>query len=866
MAKIIIIDGNSLLFRAYYATFTPDKTKLMTSKSGVPTNALFAFSNMIASILKELKENDAIFVAFDAGKHTFRHKEFKEYKANRPPCPSELLEQIPLVKDFLTSLNITYYEDDNIEADDIAGNIAKKAEKEGYDVNIYTSDKDYLQLIDDKITIKLIKKGLKDIHDMTPSTFIEEWGFNPIQIIDYKGLMGDPSDNLKGIPKIGDKTAKKLIEDYGSLENILENASNIKGKIGENLIEFAENGRICKRLATIKTDDNLNLEVNSLIYKGYNLNKISEFAKKYDLKTLINKLPSNFRLVDNKKKVEYQEINNVSSLNINDEISLALDLEFGNYHDASLFGILLTFKNNTYYINKENLFNDNELLLILKDKAIKKNCFDFKKIKYVLNKYNIEINGLSFDLLLASYLLNSDLSPNIDSILSSEGIDISYAINKENLLFSQSNPLISAIESYYSFTLKDQFIKRLKEKNQYDLLINIEQELAIVLASMELEGFPLNKEYLLKLGESYKEKISLLTNEIYELAGEEFNISSPKQVANILYDKLSLKDNKHHSTSVEYLKDLVDDHPIINKILEYRKYSKLLSTYVEGYIPYIKDDKKVHATFNQALTTTGRLSSSEPNLQNISNRDDEGRLLRKAFFYDDPNLSILSLDYSQIELRILAHLSNSQTLIDTFNNDQDIHSATARKVFKVEGELDPHLRSKAKAVNFGIIYGISDWGLSEQLNISLKESKEIIINFYESFPEIKEYLSSLVSDAQNKGYAETMFNRRRYLEELNSSQYQTREFAKRAAMNAPIQGSAADLIKIAMIKVYKALKENHYKSQIVNQIHDEIIIKLYEDEKDEVYNLVKNIMENCVKLKTKLVVDGGYAKTWFDAK
>ena len=487
---------------------------------------------------------------------------------------------------------------------------------------------------------------------------------------------------------------------------------------------------------------------------------------------------------------------------------------------------------------------------------------------FVLNNNQIEINGIEFDLLLASYLLNSNFIPTIDTCLASEGIDVSYAINQENLLFEISNPLLSAIEAFYSLKLKDDFIERLKSKNQYDLLINIEQKLSIVLSDMELEGFPINKDYLLSLGDIYKEKIHVLTNEIYLLAGEQFNISSPKQVATILYDKLKLNDNKHHSTSIEYLKYLVDDHPIIPKILEYRKYTKLLSTYVDGLLPFIKEDNKIHATFNQAITSTGRLSSSEPNLQNITVRDDEAKQIRKAFYYDDPSLYILSLDYSQIELRILAHLSNSKTLIDVFNNNEDIHTATARKVFHVPDneEVNSNLRRKAKAVNFGIIYGISDWGLSEQLEISIKESREIILSFYENFPEIKNYLNSLVEEATTKGYAETMFNRRRYLPELQSSQYQAREFAKRAAMNAPIQGSAADLIKISMIKVHEALKKNNLKSKIVNQIHDEIILKVSEDEKDTVLNLVKDIMENSVKLKVKLKVDGGYARTWFDAK
>ena len=866
MTKMIILDGNSLLFRAFYATYSPDKSKLMRAKNGTPTNALFAFSNMIASIISSLKKGDAIFVAFDAGKHTFRHKEYAEYKANRPPCPEDLLQQMPIVREFLTKMNITYYEDENIEADDIAGNIAKKAELNGYQVEIYTSDKDYLQLIDENITIKLIKKGLKDIHVMNVESFKNEWGFMPEQILDYKGLMGDPSDNLKGIPKIGDKTAKKLISEYGSLENIISAAPSFNNKVGENIINYQNDGKMCKHLAKIRTDDSLPLDLKDMVYEGYNLNKILEFCRVFDLKTLINRLPVTFRKSEINDVVTYENIDENTKFDTPEKIGIGLDLSEGNYHDATLYGVSLCINGKNYYIDVSSLKRNQNILDIIKNSSVKKKCFDYKQIKYVLNSNGIEINGLSFDLLLASYLLNPSGGTTIDSVVSNEGIDISYSFKNTNLLFETTNPLLSAIKAYYPYIFEEKYKKDLKDKNQYNLLIEIEQPLTIVLCEMEYEGFPINKQYLISLGEGYKQKLEQLSKEIYLLAGEEFNIASPKQVSYIIYDKLGLKGNKHNSTSIEYLKYLVDEHPIVAKIIEHRKYSKLLSTYVDGILPFIKEDNKIHATFNQDRTSTGRLSSSEPNLQNITVRDEESKMIRKAFYYDNPHLYILSLDYSQIELRILAHLSNSETLINVFNNGEDIHAATARKVFNVEGELDPSLRRKAKAINFGIIYGISDWGLSEQLEISVAESKEIISSFYKNFPEIKEYLSSLTEIASQKGYAETMFNRRRYLPEINSNQYQLREFAKRAAMNAPIQGSAADLIKIAMINVDKALKNNNFKSRIVSQIHDEIIVKLYDDEIERVVPLVKNIMENCVNLKTKLVVEGGYASSWFDAK
>lgn len=867
MNKIVIIDGYSLLFRAYFATFSLDKTKLMKNHDGIPTNAIYGFFNMLIPILKNLKENDALFVALDSSKKTFRHLEYKEYKANRKPLDEELKIQFPIFRELLQSLNITFYENENLEADDIAGNIAKKMEKENYKVEIYTSDRDYLQLIDDNITIELIRKGLKDIREMNEASFIDEWGFKPIQIIDYKALRGDDSDNLKGIPGIGDKTAKELIKNFGSYEEIVKNADTSK-KIGQNIIEYQENGRLCLKLATIKTDDDIPLNKDDLIYRGYDFNKLNNFMQKYDFKTLINKIPTLLRKKNEEnEKISYKIVDSSSSFinDINDSIGIAVDISDENYHYANLLGISIHINNMNYYISKENLLNDKELLEKLKDYNIKKYCFDFKKIYVVFKNNNIEINGLFFDLLLASYLLESSMSSELQNVLSYFGIDISYAFNDESLF--QDNSLLTSISANYSFKLAEKVINNLKENKQFDLLYEIEQPLTIVLANMEIEGFPLNKDKLLEFKDNFQNKIDELKKAIITLSGIDFNLNSPKQLGDVLYDKLNLTPtSKSRSTSAENLLKMIDKHPIIPLILEYRKYSKLLSTYVDGLIPYIDKNGLIHATFNQALTTTGRLSSSEPNLQNISVRDEEGKTIRKAFFYNNPSLNILSLDYSQIELRILAHLSNSKTMIKVFNNDEDIHSETAKKIFHLDREPTSLERRKAKAVNFGIVYGISDWGLADQLKISVAEAKEIITSFYQEFPEIKAFLNSLIAQAEIKGYTTTMFNRHRYLKNINSQNYTEREFEKRAAMNAPIQGSAADLIKIAMIQVYKTLNEKGYKAKIVNQIHDEIILKVDDNEKDEVLKLVKNIMENCVTLNVKLKVDGGCAKSWYDAK
>lgn len=863
MSKIIVIDGNSLLFRAFYATYY-DPSNIMRTKSGQATNAIFAFSNMITSLLTNLKKGDGIFVGFDAGKHTFRHQEYKDYKANRPELPKDLITQFPIARELLDKLNIVHYECDNLEADDICGIIANKAQKEGYKVYIYTSDKDYLQLIDENITIELIKKG-KDIKEMTPQTFKEEWGFEPIQITDYKGLRGDDSDNLKGIPGVGDKTAKQLISQFGDLESIIQNADT-KTKVGRNIIEFQDNGRICKHLAIIAKDQEIPIEVNETIYNGYKFNSVSEFANKYEFKSLVSKLPKLFKQEEkHNEKVDFCEVFDSNSIDFDDKIGIDVDIENVNYHDAVFNGLAFTTSSKTFYISKANLLKDEKLLSILKNPDIKKFAFDFKKVRYVLAKNNIEVNGLFFDLILASYLIDSSIKNDIESVLNYYSIDISYATTK-NLLFDDSTKQISIATSFYSIGLFEEIKEKLLARNQYELLVNIEQPLTIVLCDMELEGFPLDKETLLSFKTIYQEKLDILTKEIHLLAGEEFNINSPKQVSHILFEKLNLKSNRKGSTSVEFLEMIKNEHPIISKILEYRKYAKIISTYVDGLIPFIHEDGKVHSTFNQALTTTGRLSSSEPNLQNISTRDEEGKQIRKAFFYKDPTLSILSLDYSQIELRILAHLSDAKSMIEFFNNDEDVHASTAIKIFNLDREPTSAERRRAKTVNFGIVYGISDYGLSEQLDCPISEAKEIIKNFYQAFPEIKKFLNHLIDDATEKGYAETMFHRRRYLPELQSSQYQVREFAKRAAMNAPIQGSAADLMKVSMIQVYNAIKEKGFRSKIVSQIHDELIFKVYEDEKEEFYKTVKEIMENSVKLKVKLKVDGGYARDWFSAK
>ncbi len=864
MPRIVIIDGNSLLFRAYYATAYPG-VEIMRSQDGTPTNAIFAFSNMMNKILSDLKEGECLFVAFDAGKHNFRHDQLETYKANRKPAPEDLVKQFPLVREFLKSLNIYQFEEVGFEGDDIAGTVAKLAEKEGYNVNLYTSDRDFLQLVTDKINVNIIRKGMSDVVPMTPELVKETYGFEPLQIIDYKGLRGDSSDNLPGIPGIGEKTAVKLIEEYGSFDNIIAHADEIKGKVGEMIKEHQEIGRISRDLAIIQTNIELPFSIKDTEYHGYDFQKVNEFCQKYGLKQFINKVQPKWKKKElNSIEVDATKVSSLKGYDVGSDIGIALDYEDDNYTLGRFYGMAISFNETNVYISLDDLLSDPYALEILKNPSIRKYCYDYKAIKVALAKNGIEINGVYFDLLIASYLVDSSLKNNPEIVMNIYGIDF---VDEETVsLFSQEKPQKTAKMAYFSYKLKDKVYGELEKIEAVNLYEKLEVPLIDTLADMEIEGFPLDAKTLDEFGDIYKEKLNVLSKEIYEMAGEEFNIASPKQMGEILFNKMGLKGNRKQSTSVDHLKDIADEHPIVNKILEYRKYFKLVSTYVEGLKAHIHEDGKIHAKFNQALTTTGRLSSSEPNLQNISIRDEEGKAIRKAFYYPEDNVEILSLDYSQIELRVLSSLSHCKALQDIFKSGEDIHAATAKKVFNLETEPTSLQRRKAKTVNFGIVYGISDWGLADELEISVKEAKEIITSFYQSFPEVSIFFQGIIADATKNGYVSTLLGRRRYLREIHDSNYQVREFAKRAAMNAPIQGTAADLIKLAMINVSKALKESGLKSKMVLQIHDELIIKVYKDEKEQVYNLVKSTMENAMQLDVPLEVDGGFGKTWYDCK
>ena len=867
MPKITIIDGNSLFFRAYYATAYPG-VEIMRGPDGTPTNAIFAFSNMINKIISDIKEGEAIFVAFDTGKPTFRKKELETYKANRKPAPEDLVKQFPLSREFLKALGIYQFEEEGYEGDDIAGTVAKLAEKEGWDVHVYTSDRDFLQLVDDNISVHILKKGLSDVAIMTPEKVEEEWGFEPKKIIDYKGLRGDSSDNLPGIPGVGDKTAVKLIQEYGDFDTIVANAENIKGKIGEAIKENAEIGRISRDLAVILTDLELPFSVEDLVYEGYDFQAVNEFCQRYGLKQFISKVTPKWKKKDltSLEGFESQVITSLKDYAKPSSLGIALDYSDDDYTNADVFGVAFDFDNHHVYMHLDDLLKDEVAQDWLKDINVKKYCYDYKAIKVSLAFRGIQIDGCKFDLLIASYLIDSSIKSSPDVVMNVFGVDLSSGKEDEMSLFSQENVDRTCKIAYFSKILEKKAMKELAEMDAVKLYENLEIPLTTTLAEMEFEGFPLDKQTLESFGVEFKKKIDVLSEEIYELAGEKFNISSPKQIGVILFEKLGLKSNKKASTSFDTLKELIDVHPIVSKILEYRKYAKLLSTYVDGLKAHIHNDGKIHAKFNQALTTTGRLSSSDPNLQNISIRDEEGKMIRKAFYYPNHEFEILSLDYSQIELRVLASLSNCQGLLDIFRSGEDIHAATAKKIFNLQGSPTELQRRKAKTVNFGIVYGISDWGLADQLEISVYEAKDIISTFYDNFPEIATFFKDIVDNALKDGYVSTLMGRRRYLRELHDSNYQTREFAKRAAMNAPIQGTAADLIKTAMNKVQAKIKEEGLQSKMVLQIHDELIFKVVPSEKDKLYKLVKDTMENALELAIPLEVDGGFGLDWYSAK
>ena len=832
MSKTYIIDGNSLLFRAFYALFRPG-VELMHSKDGTPTNAIYSFKNMMQKIKSELSDNDKMIVCFDTDSKTFRSKELETYKKNRKPLEPALKVQLPLARKLLDAMGIFYYELPGYEGDDIAGSLAKYAAKLGDEVTLFTSDKDFLQLLDDNIVVKFLRKGLSEIELFTKDNIYEKLGFRADQVTDYKGLVGDTSDNFKGIPGIGEKTAVKLLNEYGHLEEIIIGMQSLNTKTAKNIVENAELGRFCKHIATIITDmPNIHEVYDKGQVKDFNYLELRAFYKKYDLYKFYKELEdemkrregeqmsldfdeerleaySNFEFVETQKNKNSYSIKELTTLKDIDVSSVVVSFSGENPHNGTIDCFYLSNGKEIFYISKDNAIKDDYFKTYLVSPK-QKSTYNLKALIVIANRLGLPTPiGFDFDLLLATYLIDADVESEPKAILNC------YGINDETL------PAY-ALLSLKSVELKDSVLNKLKELEEIDLFEKVEMPLTKVLATMEIEGFPIDKETLAKINEQYKERLTKTKDKIIQYIGHEINLNSPKQVGALLFEELGLtnpKSKKSTSTSFEVLNAMKNQHPIIELLIDYRKINKSISSYTESLPQHIFSDGKIHAMFNQALTTTGMIAS----------------------------------------------LANVTQLLDAFNSDVDIHTTTASVVFHVPlNEVTHDMRRKAKAVNFGIVYGISSYGLAEQLEISRTEAKEIMDNFHRTFTGLEEYNNNVINFAKSHEYVTTILNRRRYLKDINSENHTLRAFSERAAINTTVQGSAADLIKVAMIKIDEMLK--NYKTKMVLQIHDELIFKVPKDEKGIIEDKIIEIMENALKLKCRLKVEGSSAFCWYDAK
>ena len=851
MEKILLVDGNNLLFRSYYATAY--NGNFMKNSKGFPTNALFGFVNMINKIILEEKPV-YIMVAFDKGK-TFRHKKYDFYKGGRGETPDELKLQFPLAKEILTYMGIKYYEIDNYEADDIIGTFAKYCElDDNYDGTIISSDKDLLQLISSHVDIKLLKQ--KDYIRYNEKSFKEEYGIDPINIIDLKALMGDSSDNIPGVKGIGEKTALKLLNQYKTLDGIYENIDNIKGSIHDKLVNDKENAYMSYEIATIVKDVPMDITISDTKYLGNNVEKLNAIYEDLEFYSFLKK---NEQKINNNISVKI--IENINDIKIDNECAIYLELDGSNYHTSNIIGMSVYNNDISYFIPFEILKQNPSFLT-----KIKKYTYDLKKILVSFEYQNIAIDLCCFDTMIAAYLLEYNVKDDVTYLANELGKDIPFIKSTDINEIAQA----SILKAKFIYDSYNDLLTKLKDANMLKLFNDIEMKLVYVLADMEYTGIKVNKDTLIKMGEEIKKKIASVSNTIYTISGEQFNISSPSQLSNILFEKLNLPHGKKgktgYSTSADVLEKLKNKHEIINYILEYRMLTKLYTTYIEGLINSIHSDSKIHTIYTQTITRTGRLSSIEPNLQNIPIRYEYGRLIRKAFIPSDGAV-ILSSDYSQIELRILSHMANIESLISAFKNNVDIHSKTASDIYKVDiNDVTKDMRRVAKAVNFGIIYGISSFGLSENLNINPKQAQQFIDDYLHTYPGIKEYMDNTILRAHNDGYVLTLFNRKRTIPELNNKNYMIRSSAERMALNTPIQGTSADILKKAMIEIYEQFKRKNLKSKMLIQVHDELVFDCYKDELETVKNVVRDTMENIYTLNVPLHVDINYGKDWYEAK
>ena len=884
--KAVLIDGNSLMFRSYYATSYTGN--LMKNSNGLYTNAIFGFCNMIEKLISS--DYDYIFVAFDKGKKTFRHQSYDDYKGGRKPMPDEFRVQIPYIKKYLDVLNIKHEELDDYEADDLIASVSTMAKNNDIDdIMIVTGDKDLLQLVGGNVHVTLTKKGVSELEDYTDANFYDLMGFYPYQVTDYKGLKGDNSDNLPGIKGIGDKTALKLLEEYKSLENMISHADEIKGNVSKLLKEGAELGLKCKFLATLVKDIKLDFSIEDIKKKEFDKDNLIKFYQELEFNSFIKRLNKE----NNEEIVEEEKERRLEEVYVDYKIIDDVDYDFSSLQDRYL--IIEDFGDN-YYLSKllgialftidTDIFNENIFVsenVVLNSKSFKeyllsdykKRTFDYKKLIVMLKRRGLEINNVCDDMLLKAYLINPkyasdeflDVVKNFRNFNIKSNSDI-YGSGVKKKIPEIDEYSLNAMKKAKCMYLVDNDLNDLIDKWDLKELYKLEMNLSEVLASMEMSGLIVDRMKLLEVGEELNKKLEEVQEMIYFLAKERFNINSVKQLGEVLFEHLHLphdKKNKNgYSTSSDVLEKLAPDYEIAGKILEYRAYSKLISTYVNGLENVIDPASFIHPLYKQALTMTGRLSSVEPNIQNMPIRTELGQIIRDVFTSRFGNV-ILSVDYSQIELRVLAHMSDDKAMIDAFNSGEDFHAQTASYIFNCDlSEVTKSMRRAAKAINFGIVYGMSAWGLSETINVSPKEAKEYIDKYFMIHKNIDTFLKETVRVAKENGYTKTMFNRLRYIPELKSMNKNIYNFGERTAMNAPIQGTAADIIKMAMVNIYKRMKEEKLNSLMIAQVHDELLFDCYPGEEEKLKELVVYEMENVCKLKVKLECDAGMGESWLD--
>ncbi|MCQ2008648.1 MAG: DNA polymerase I [Sporolactobacillus sp.] len=876
MKKLVLIDGNNVVYRAFFAL------PLLSNNQGMYTNAVYGFTMMLMKVIEE-EQPTHLLVAFDAGKTTFRHETYKEYKGGRQKTPPELSQQFPLVHQLLDAMAIKRYELDNYEADDIVGTLARKAHHDGFEVRIVTGDKDYLQLVDEDVRVSLIRKGITDTVDYDADKVRERYGIDPREVIDLKGLMGDASDNIPGVPGVGEKTAIKLLKQFKTVEGVYDHIDEVSGKkLKEKLELNKDQALLSKRIATIDNDSPIEVTTDSCAYTHEFNDQLKDLFRELGFQSLLDKLDANGSDQSETEAVaiSVHTVTEFSSEQLVSPSALIVQMLEENYHYGEINGFAVANDTGTYFIDTEDALKDECFRKWLEDPKQKKVLLDSKQAEVALKWRGISLKGIAFDVRLATYLIDSsEAGQDLALLATKRGIsnietdDAFYGKGaKRKIPEGDGQAQHLGRKAAALLQLEPKLIQELNENKQKKLLFDLELPLARVLAQMEFTGIRASSETLKAMGDELDRTLNIIEQDIYSMAGVTFNINSPKQLGEILFEKLMLppvkKTKTGYSTAADVLEKLRGRHEIIDKILDFRQLGKLKSTYVVGLLKVINPETgRVHTCYNQALTQTGRLSSTDPNLQNIPIRLEEGRKIRKAFLPSEDGWQIFSADYSQIELRVLAHIADDENLKQAFIDGMDIHTKTAMDVFGVEkDEVTSLMRRHAKAVNFGIIYGISDYGLSQNLGITRKDAARFIEKYLQSYPGVHQYMENIVKQARSEGYVTTLLNRRRYLPDINSRNFNSRSFAERTAMNTPIQGSAADVIKKAMIVMDQRLKEEKLKSRMLLQVHDELIFEVPEQELETMSKLVPEVMEHAIQLSVPLKVERSYGPTWYDAK